>query len=138
MNRSISYTASSPESSPDSRPRRMGLKSFKSYNVSTSPDTLQFLPATTYTPPSPRGRLVQQSAYVRPSLRLDHHMMPSPEEIMAAAAMTRGRRSSSTSSTSSTDSTSSTRSEKRQGRLFMPSSGGSVLDLLTENRDMED
>jgi hypothetical protein len=136
MNRSISY-GSSPESSPDSRPTRMGLRSFNSYNVSTSPDTMELLPATTYVPPSPRGRLVQ-TQYVRPSIRLDHHMMPSPEEIMAAAALTRNRRSSSTSSTSSTDSISSTRSEKRQGRLFMPSLNGNILDLLSENRDMED
>ncbi|KAI4146365.1 MAG: hypothetical protein LQ340_005958, partial [Diploschistes diacapsis] len=124
MNRSISYTCtSSSESSSDSQPRRLGLKSSKSYTVSTSPDILQLLPATTYVPPSPRGRLVQHS-YVRPSLRLDHHMMPSPEEIIAAATATRGRRSSSTSSTSSIESNSSSRSEKRQGRVFMPTSGG--------------
>ena len=131
---------SSPDSSPDisslrsQRPQRRGITKASSYTVSTSPDLLELLPATTYVPPSPRGRLVQHN-YVRPSLRLDHHMMPSPEEIMAAA--TRGRRSGSTSSTSSNETTCSTRSEKRQGRLFMPTSGG-ILDLLMEDRDMED
>lgn len=130
----------SPDSSPDisslraHRPQRRGITKASSYTVSTSPDLLELLPATTYVPPSPRGRLVKNN-YVRPSLRLDHHMMPSPEEIMAAA--TRGRRSSSTSSTSSNETTSSSRSEKRLGRLFMPTPGG-ILDLLIENRDMED
>ena len=132
MNRSTSYT-SSPSSS-GLKATRLGLNKMHSYQVSTSPDILEFLPATTYQPPSPRGRLVTQN-YVRPSLRLDHHMMPSPEEIMAAT--TRGRRSSSTSSTSSIDTVSSTRSEKRQGRYFMPSSNG-IMDLLLEHRDMED
>lgn len=135
MNRSVPY--STTESCPEPRPRRTALKSFNSYNLGTSPESLELLPATTYVPPSPRGRLVQDQ-WVRPSLRLDHHMMPSPEEIIAAAQATRARRSSSTSSSASIDSMCSSRSEKRQGRLFMPTSGGSFLDLLSENRDMEE
>ncbi len=139
MNRSQSY---SNEILPSqARPSRINLGKLHSHSFSTtgsSPEVLEFLPATTYTPPSPRGRLVSYH-YVRPSLRLDHHMMPSPEEIMAA--VTRGHRSSSTSSTSSASSTTSTssnvsisststsRSEKRQGRIFMPTSKG-LLDLL--------
>lgn len=135
MNRSVSY--SSPEMSPETRQTRMMLKSFNSYNLVTSMESMELLPATTYVPPSPRGRLIQDQ-WVRPSLRLDHHMMPSPEEIIAAAQSTRARRSSSTSSSASIDSICSSRSEKRQGRLFLPSSGGSYLDLLSENRDMEE
>lgn len=137
MNRSISYSSSSPESSPETKVSRMTLKSWNSYNLVTSPDTMELLPATTYVPPSPRGRLVQEQ-YVRPSLRLDHLMMPSPEEIIAAAKQTRARRSSSTSSSASIDSVCSSRSEKRQGRFFMPSAGGSFLDLLAENQIMEE
>ena len=131
-----------PDSSPDlGAPQvknvRAGLSKSSSYSGhhAIRPEVLEYLPATTYQPPSPRGRLLQQS-YVRPSLRLDHHKMPSPEEIMAATT-TRGRRSGSTSSNSSIDTVSSTRSEKRQGRLFMPTSGG-ILDLLMENQEMED
>ena len=135
MNTSVSYATT--ESLPETRPVRMALKSFNSYAMGTSPKSLELLPATTYVPPSPRGRLVQDQ-WVRPSLRLDHHMMPSPEEIIAAAQATRARRSSSTSSSASIDSMCSSRSEKRQGRLFMPSSGGSLLDLLSENRVMEE
>ena len=136
-------TKSTPDSSPElaisarTQKLRTGLSHSQSYShASSRPDTLEFLPATTYTPPSPRGRLLSQT-YVRPSLRLDHHMMPSPDEIMAATTVTRGKRSGSTSSTSSTDTTSSTRSEKRQGRFFMPTSGG-LLDLLMENPQMEE
>ena len=135
MNRSISYSL--PAVSPETRQTRMVLKSFNSYNLETSMENMELLPATTYVPPSPRGRLIQDQ-WVRPSLRLDHHMMPSPEEIIAAAQSTRARRSSSTSSSASIDSVCSSRSEKRQGRLFLPSSGGSYLDLLSENRDMEE
>ncbi|MCJ1479613.1 hypothetical protein MMC13_008299 [Lambiella insularis] len=130
MMRSQSYSTELP-SNP--RPTRMTLHKTQSYQVSNSPDCLELLPATTYQPPSPRGRLIAHH-YVRPSLRLDHHAMPSPEEIIAAT--TQGRRSSSTSSTSSIDTVSSTRSEKRQGRLFMPSAGG-LLDLL-ESREFEE
>lgn len=115
------------------RPIRMSLHKTQSYLVQTSPECLEMLPATTYQPPSPRGRLIAHH-YVRPSLRLYHHAMPSPEEIISAT--TRGRRSSSTSSTSSIDTVASTRSEKRQGRLFMPSAGG-LLDLL-ESREFEE
>ncbi|MCJ1236987.1 hypothetical protein MMC14_004971 [Varicellaria rhodocarpa] len=102
-----------------------------SYQVSssTSPDYLELLPATTYQPPSPRGRLIAHQ-YVRPSARLENNAMPTPEEIIAA---TRTRRSSSTSSTSSTDTNSSTassiKSERRRGCLF--------LDLLPEHREVE-
>ena len=136
MNKSVSYCKTT-ESLPESRPVRMALKSFNSYATGTAPDSLELLPATTYVPPSPRGRLVQDQ-WVRPSLRLDHHMMPSPEEVIATAQATRSRRSSSTSSSASMDSTCSSRSEKRQGRLFMPSAGGTFLDLLSENRDIEE
>ncbi|MCJ1380618.1 hypothetical protein MMC17_003726 [Xylographa soralifera] len=131
MLRSQSYSTEVP--AMPKRPR-MNLNKMHSYQVSTSPEYLELLPATTYQPPSPRGRLIAHH-YVRPSLRLDHIAMPSPEEIIAAAT-TRGRRSSSTSSTSSTDTVSSTRSEKRQGRIFMPSAGG-LLDLL-ESREFEE
>jgi hypothetical protein len=131
MNRSQSYTNGLP-----SNPRpRMTLSKMQSYSGSNSPEYLELLPATTYQPPSPRGRLIAHH-YVRPSLRLDHHAMPSPEEIIAAT--TRPSRSSSTSSTSSADSNSSTRSEKRQGRYFMPSAVGGLLDLLLESREMEE
>ena len=145
MGRSSStrFSETTPDSSPElgisthKHKARAGLSKSSSYSHGSSqPDTLQYLPATTYTPPSPRGRLLAQT-YVRPSLRLDHHMMPSPDEIMAATSTTRGRRSGSTSSTSSTDTAGSTRSEKRQGRLFMPTSGG-LLDLLMENPQMEE
>ncbi|MCJ1434498.1 hypothetical protein MMC27_003867 [Xylographa pallens] len=132
MLRSQSYSTEVPVM--PKRPR-MNLNKMHSYQVSTSPEYLELLPATTYQPPSPRGRLIAHH-YVRPSLRLDHIAMPSPEEIIAAVATTRGRRSSSTSSTSSTDTVSSTRSEKRQGRIFMPSAGG-LLDLL-ESREFEE
>ncbi|MCJ1391853.1 hypothetical protein MMC18_004720 [Xylographa bjoerkii] len=130
MIRSQSYSTEVPA---NPRRPRMNLNKMHSYQVSTSPDCLELLPATTYQPPSPRGRLIAHH-YVRPSLRLDHIAMPSPEEIIAAT--TRGRRSSSTSSTSSTDTVSSTKSEKRQGRIFMPSAGG-LLDLL-ESREFEE
>jgi hypothetical protein len=130
-NRSQSYLNGLP---PNPRPRMNSAK-MHSYQVSTSLEDLELLPATTYQPPSPRGRLVTQH-YVRPSLRLDHHAMPSPEEIIAAT--TRGSRSSSTSSTSSTDTVSSTRSEKRHGRYFMPQAVGGWMDLLPESREMEE
>ena len=141
---SVRSSQFTPDSSPElgipshsqKKKRAPLIKSSTYSHASSRPDTLQYLPATTYTPPSPRGRFVSQ-AYVRPSLRLDHHMMPSPDEIMAAASATRGRRSGSTSSTSSTDTVNSTRSEKRQGRLFMPTSGG-LLDLLMENPQLEE
>jgi hypothetical protein len=139
MQRSQSYTTSPPPNSiatsASTRPARLHTKS-QSYQAAPS-DPFELLPATTYSPPSPRGRLLSQT-YVRPSLRLDHHMMPSPEEIISAT--TRGRRSSSTSSTASTDSTASTRSEKRQGRLFNMASnqGLGLLDLLSEMEEMED
>ncbi|MCJ1410823.1 hypothetical protein MMC19_004909 [Ptychographa xylographoides] len=127
MTRSQSCTTTLPTLS---RPR-MSLAS-KMHSYHAPPASLEFLPATTYEPPSPRGRLLAQQHYVRPSLRLDHHAMPSPEEIIAAT--TRGRRSSSTSST---DSVSSTRSEKRQGRFFMPAAAGGLMDLL-EFRESEE
>ena len=138
---SMHSSKSTPDSSPElghaKRPKRAGLSHSASYSVTSSrPEVLELLPATTYTPPSPRGRLMSQ-AYVRPSLRLDPHMMPSPEEILAATHATRSRRSGSASSSSSMETVSSTRSDKRQGRLFMPTSGG-LLDLLMENREMEE
>jgi len=132
MQRSQSYTTS--PSTIVNKPSRLAMTTSRSYQ--SSPEFLELLPTTTYQPPSPRGRLLTQT-YVRPSLRLDHHMMPSPEEIMAAT--TRSRRSSSTSSTSSIDSVCSTRSEKRQGRVFNMTSGNGLflLDLLSEMEEME-
>ena len=156
--RSQSYTGDDRSSLPTlRRPRVSDRQKLHSYQVSsssnTSPDYLEILPATTYIPPSPRGRLVshQQHCY-RASPRQGRNddgddrehcgrgadfresvVMPTPEEIIAA---TRSRRSSSTSSTSSNEtcssavsSASSTKSERRRGCLF--------LDLLPENREAE-
>lgn len=132
-----SYTHSSPPSifSAVNKPARLPLTKSRSYQTDIPfEDSLELLPATTYEPPSPRGRLVTQQ-YIRPSLRLDHHMMPSTDEIMAA---TRGHRSSSTSSNGSTDTNCSNRSEKRQGRFFSGLPVGlDILDLLSETVEME-
>ncbi|MCJ1337515.1 hypothetical protein MMC09_002797 [Bachmanniomyces sp. S44760] len=81
---------------------------------------LELLPATTYQPPSPRGRLVNHcyvgSQYVG--------ILPTRDEIMTANS-TRSRRSSSTSSTNTITSTAS--SADMDKRRF--------LDLVPENGD---
>ncbi|MCJ1483339.1 hypothetical protein MMC06_003506 [Schaereria dolodes] len=79
---------------------------------SQSSNYLELLPATTYTPPSPRGRFVAHPY---------GNAMPTQEEIIAA---TRGRRSSSISTVSSV--TSSTDGDKRR-----------YLELVPEHSDTE-
>ena len=83
-----------------------------SLNGASPPNYLELLPATTYQPPSPRGRLIAHP-YAG--------SMPTQEEIMAT---TRGRRSSSISTVSSV--ASSAEGDKRR-----------FLDLVPEHHDAE-
>ena len=126
MNQTNSSTSDLPS---QIRPQLSQLTKKYSYQAPIEAECLEFLPATTYQPPSPRGRLIAHQ-YVRPSLRLDHHAIPSPEEVMAA---TRSRRSGSTSSTSSNEtisSASSIKSGRRRGCFF-------DLDKLPEAREFD-
>ncbi|MCJ1355326.1 MAG: hypothetical protein MMC33_005317 [Icmadophila ericetorum] len=152
------------------RPRLSERQKLHSYQVSsssnTSPNYLEILPATTYIPPSPRGRLVaQKQQYLRSSASssssatkqrgrtggLDgrdrdtmrdyrRELRENLNIVMPTPeeiiAATRSRRSSSTSSTSSNETCSSAVSSASSTKSERRR-GCLFLDLLPENREAE-